>query len=107
MSDRALKVLTTVLLLVGLCLMLGWPAMLHNLPQGGHLSLLARKQILVRYTLYFSLLVIDFFATMVCAWVLVRRARAQAIEDSKENLRLLIEGTLHDHKNKQNPSGQP
>lgn len=98
MSDRALKTLTTVLLLFGLLLMISWPAMVSHMPDHG--SIRVRERLLLRYTLYFTLLVVDFFATMVCAWILVRRARQQALEDSRENLRLLIEGTLHDYKEK-------
>ena len=101
MNDRALKTLTTILLIFGLLLMRYWPAMIGHVPD--HASMLERKRLLLRYTIYFTLLVTDFFATMVCAWVLVRRARIQAIEESRENLRLLIEGTLHDHKGKNHP----
>ena len=98
MSDRSLKVLTTALLIFGLLLMLFWPAMIGHLPT--HATAAARKYLLLRYTLYFTTLVTDFFATMVCAWVLLRRARIQALEESRENLRMLIEGTLNDHKSK-------
>lgn len=104
MSDRSLKVLTTILLIFGLAMMLAWPAMVSHIPE--HAALIQRKRLLLRYTIYFSTLISDFFATMVCAWVLVRRARLQAIEESRENLRLLIEGTLHDHKAK-DPREQP
>jgi hypothetical protein len=96
-------VLMTGLLIFGLALMLLWPQIIGHPPT--HPTLAAKVRFLERYTIYISTLLFTFFATIVCAWVLVRRARALILEDARENMRILMEGTLRDHEKKHESPG--
>jgi len=50
--------------------------------------------------IWFWALIISFFSTTVFAALVVRQTREEYLEESAENLRSLVEGTLEDHRKK-------
>jgi hypothetical protein len=94
-----LKVLTTALVVCGFAMVLAIPFMLGQKPEGGDQLELARFG--ARVLLFFGLTCIVWIAAAVCAIVLARRARTEFLQDQGENIKSLIEGTLHDHGRKQ------
>lgn len=85
-------------------LLLGWP-FLVGLPAKG-----ATKPVLRRYAvqseIWFAALMISFLGTTVAAALVVKQSRDEYLQDSSNNLRKLIEGTLEDHRKKsESPDG--
>lgn len=91
-----LKTVTSALMGTGFCLLVGWPWIVGARPQGRA----ELREYVIRAGVYFASLLVIFFATVVCAWLVVRQQREEFRRQSRENLRELIEGTLKDHENK-------
>lgn len=60
----------------------------------------ALKEFALRSATYFCILILVFFAAIVCAWLSLRQTRDEFREQARENLQSLIEGTLQDHGKK-------
>lgn len=94
-----LRIVTTVLFVVGLVMLMAWPLVWRGRPAPD-----APRQELaefsLRFLVYFALTALVFLATAVCALLVVRRAREEYAEQAGKNLRGLIEGTLRDHGRK-------
>jgi len=52
----------------------------------------------VIYSLFFTVLLISLFVTMVLAWIWAQRQKEEYREQARRNLESLIEGTLRDHE---------
>ena len=91
-----LKILTTTLLVTGFLLMLLWPvAVGQRPPEDAERVVQARwgQQVLI----YFGVTASVWLSTAMSALLLARQSRREFLEQEKENLKSLIEGTLHDH----------
>lgn len=94
-----LRIATATLFLLGLTLLVAWPWVVGPKP-GLNEPLRERKEYVVRLGIYFLVSIITFFSAALCAYFLSRRTRSQLRDEAKENLKELIEGTLHDHQKK-------
>ncbi|HXH61712.1 MAG TPA: hypothetical protein VNI20_10190 [Fimbriimonadaceae bacterium] len=94
-----LKVLTTALVLLGLGLLLGLPFMIGAKPQGADKIELAHYG--ARLVTYFAATAFSWVGAALCASLLVRRAKREYLDDQRELMQGLIEGTLRDHERKQ------
>lgn len=86
-------------------LLLGWPAFVGMPPKGA-----ARPQLrayALKAELYFCGLLASFLATTVFAALVVRQTRQEVREEAAYNMKLLIEGTLHDHRKKSESNDEP
>ncbi|MFN8219287.1 MAG: hypothetical protein U0S12_04035 [Fimbriimonadales bacterium] len=92
-----LKVATTISFLVGMAMLVAWPWLVGSKPEGDRKAVL---QYLLRASEYFIALLVVFFVTATLAWLTARRQREEYQEQSLENLKELIEGTLEDHGKK-------
>jgi hypothetical protein len=81
--------------------MILWPVLLGLPPKHPTRQELARYAL--RAEIYVPLILVSLFATAVSSAFLMRAARLQFIEESSENLRQLVEGTLQDHRKKSEP----
>ena len=97
MSERALKFLTTTFVILGIVLMLAWPKFFGHVAIAAHPTAGFKRDVLVKSALFISALFIDFFLAIVSAWLLIRKVRLIALEESRENLKMLMEGVLRDH----------
>lgn len=95
-----LKVATTVTFVVGLVMLGAWPWVMQGRPAPRTREF---AEYLLRTSLYFILLLLIFFATVVLAWLTARRAREEYQTQKLENLKELIEATLEDHGRKPEP----
>lgn len=106
-----LKAALTGLVVFGFLLLALWPWLLGNPPVRPNPSLTHLKpaqierqfrdqqvRYVTRSAFYISTLLITFFGSTVCAWLLVRQARNEFLNRSADNLQHLIEGTLKDHE---------
>lgn len=94
-----LKLVTTILLVLGLAMLMAWPLLWGGRP-GPDAPKKELAEFSLRFLLYFAATALVFLATAVCALLLVRRAREEYAEQAGKNLRGLIEGTLRDHGRK-------
>lgn len=99
MSERALKIATTVFLVVGICMMLAWPIVLKR--PGPNLSTGEKQMFAVRYLAYVFGLLVDFILTSIGAYLVLRRTRERYAVEAEQNLRRMIEGTIEDHRKSQ------
>ena len=94
---RGLKIATTTGLLLGLCMLIGWPLIVGPKPAIG-----VDRKVLAQYGVklltYFGLTALVFVAVAFMAWLLVRQTRKMYVEDAKKNIRGLVEGSLKDHE---------
>jgi hypothetical protein len=97
-SDRALKVITTSLLVGGILLMFLWPVLLQS--PGAAATNLAKQRFLIKYMLYMAGLIAIFISTAVCAWVLLKRSTRALDEKRDENFRRMVEGAVEDQRNR-------
>lgn len=93
------KTVTTALLVFGIALLVGWPWIVGPKPPVNAPDA-ERLRYLLRYGLYFTVLLLTFFSTAVGAMLAARATRRQLREEAMENLHELIEGTLEDHGRK-------
>jgi hypothetical protein len=74
------------------------PAGVRSLAVGeAHSTSAMKRDTYVRMLVYISTLFVDFILAVTSAWLLVRRIRQRAIDEHRENLKMLVEGTLRDH----------
>jgi MFS superfamily sulfate permease-like transporter len=91
-----LRVATTAFFILGLVLLLAWPWIVGARPSA-EASKPEQVAYAVRFVTYISGLLLVFFTTSICAWLLARKRRMEFQKESLDNLKDLIEGTLHDH----------
>ena len=94
-----LKVLTTTLLIAGILLMLAWPIAVGARPKPEA----PRKVVALwgqRVIIYFGVTSSVWLSTAMSAFLLARQSKRDLIEQERENLKSLIEGTLRDHDRK-------
>jgi hypothetical protein len=96
-----LKILTGLFFSIGLLLMLGWPFIVGPAPDVQVEGQAAMRAYARAAVFYFGAMLISFFATVVCAWLLLRQMRKDYHDESLHNLRGLIEETLKDHGRKE------
>ncbi len=96
-----LKILTTGSLLLGVALLFAWPFLIGPRPPktAPKLELAHYAE---KYLIFFGITAIVFVMTAFFAWLLARQMRVQYLEQTKENLESLVEGTLQDHAAKRN-----
>ena len=98
-----LKTLTSTLVAFGFLMIAGWYWVLGPAPK-------SRPQF-VRYgeraTIYTSVLIVDLIGAGIGSVLIMRQARMQYREAAMDNLKMLIEGTLRDHKSQEQPPEQP
>ncbi|MFY9235513.1 MAG: hypothetical protein WAO58_13760 [Fimbriimonadaceae bacterium] len=94
-----LKIATTALFIAGVVLLIAWPWFVGEQPPAGA-SQRARAEYVLRMGLYFIATLLTFFTAAVCAFFVARRTRKELREEAMNNVKELIEGTLHDHKKK-------
>ena len=92
------KVVTTALVLLGLAMVAALPFVLRERPADGDQAALARYGAWL--LTYFGATCLIWLSAALCAVLVMRNARKQLAEDQKENLRDMIERTLHDHERK-------
>lgn len=95
-----LKIATTISLICGIALLVAWPFVVGERPGD-----VATKKELARYGIrlltYFGVTTFVFLMTALLAVLLVRQTRREFVEDVKENVDDLVQGTLSDHAKKQ------
>ncbi len=89
-----LKVLTTVFVLCGLALLLGWPWLVGARPEG----VSALRAYSLRFAIYATGTLLSFLLAAVSASFLAKQQREEYRELLLENMRRLVEGNLEDHK---------
>lgn len=89
-----LKVATTATFFVGLVMLGAWPWMMAGKPPPRTREM---AQYLLKTSIYFIVLLVIFFATVVLAWLTVRKTREEYQAQKLDNLKELIEATLEDH----------
>jgi len=95
-----LKFWTTAMLIFGFAMLFGYPFLLTRRPAEGA-SREARAQFAVLLTGYMGVLLLVFFVLVVLAWRIMVFQREKYREETLQNLRDLVEGTLNDHQQKQ------
>jgi hypothetical protein len=93
-----LKVICCTLAAFTAVMMLGWPQFVGLPPK--HAPKPVLKAYAVRLTVSAGVLLISFFGTAVTAALVMRQTREEYLRESAENLKMLIEGTLQDHRKK-------
>ena len=93
------KVVTTALVLLGLAMVAALPFVLRERPTDGDQAALAKYGAWL--LTYFGATCLIWLSAALGAVLVMRNARRQLVEEQKENLRGMIEGTLHDHERKQ------
>lgn len=91
-----LKILTSTFLVAGVLLMLAWPFAVGARPPvdaTSALKVMWGKKALV----YFLLTASTWLMTAMSAFLLARQSRKEFLEQERDNLKALIEGTLRDH----------
>lgn len=94
-----MRTATAGFFLFGLFMMLGWPLFMGQRPaEGASTEELARFG--VRGLVYFGVTASAFLIAAILAIRLARQMRQRYMEDAKENLKELVEGSLRDHERK-------
>lgn len=91
-----LKVVTSAFLVFGVVLLVAWPWIVGVRPAQTAPEP-ERLRYLVRYSLYFLALIVTFFAAALGGFLIARRQREEFREETLDQLKELIEGTLEDH----------
>ncbi len=98
-----LKVITTILFILGILGVAALPFLLARVPGPG-----AGQQVRVNYSIgvfvFFGVLSVIWVAVAALALLIIRRERMAFAEEKKDNLNQLIEGTLKDHGRQQSGS---
>ena len=93
------KVVTTALVLIGLAMLVGLPFLLGARPDDGNKEELARYG--TRLLTYFGVTCLVWLSAAFSAVFVMRSIKKQLVDEQKENLKGMIEGTLRDHERKQ------
>lgn len=99
-----LKFWTSAMLIFGMMMLFALPFLLARRPASDAPRQL-RAQFALWITSYTVLLLIVFFVLIVLAWRVMVHQREQFKQASLDNLKDLVEGTLHDHQRKQDHDG--
>ena len=91
-----LKVLTTTLVVCGLLLMLLWPVAVGPRPQEDA-SKIEQARWGQQVLIYFGTTASIWLSTAMSALLVMRQSRREFLEQERQNLKSLIEGTLNDH----------
>jgi hypothetical protein len=86
---RRLKILTTVFLVLGLCILLSYPFTVGAAPADGS-SKTEVKSYLIRLTTYFGASTFAMLAAAFCATLIVKRAKVEFAEKKLSNLEELL-----------------
>lgn len=86
---RRLKVLTSLFLILGVCILLSYPFTVGAAPADGSPKADV-KAYLVRLTTYFGASTFAMLAAAFCATLIVRRAKAEFAEKKLNNLEELL-----------------
>ncbi len=99
---QRLKFWTTTFLIFGTLLLLGLPFLMVAKPraEAPHRD---RLVYLATFTGYVILLLVVFFALAVLAYRIMVKQRESFREATIQNMKDLVEGTLHDHDQKSGP----
>lgn len=92
-----LKIVTTAFLILGLCLLVGWPIIVGR-PVAKDAPLKSRQLYAAKFGLYFIGVVGCFAVTSVLAMMVVRRQKDQFRKEAHGNLQMLIDQSLEDHR---------
>ena len=92
------KIVTTALVLIGLALLAGLPFALRERPVDGDQETLARYGAWL--LTYFGATCLVWLCAAFSAVFVMRAVKRQLVDDQKENLDGMIEGTLRDHGRK-------
>lgn len=91
-----LKIVTTALVIFGVLLLLCWPLVLGARPPAD-----SSRQVLAQWgarsLTYFLVTSMVFLSAAFGAVLIMRRNRLKYLAEVRENVRELIEGSLHDH----------
>jgi hypothetical protein len=93
-----LKIFTTAFLFFGVILLLAWPWVLGEGPPQGPEHQQELKAYAGRVLAYMTTILLSFLATLICAYVLIKRQQAEFRRLAQENLQGLLEATLKDHE---------
>ena len=86
---RRLKVLTSLFLILGICILLSYPFTVGMAPPSGSPKPEV-KAYLIRLTTYFGASTFAMLAAAFCATLIVRRAKAEFAENKLNNLEELL-----------------
>ena len=100
---RRLKFLTTTFVIFGLFLLFSFPLVFAMRPEMTA-PWRERRIFALGLTGLFVLIIVVLALVMICAWKLWRIQTAELADKQMENLKELIEGTLHDHAEKKDES---
>ncbi len=86
-------------------LLLGWPVLVGLPPKHAPASLI--KQYALHTGIWLAALLLSFLTFTVLVAFVVRQMRQEYLEESADNLKALIEGTLEDHRKKSGAESEP
>ncbi len=93
-----LKVLTSAFVICGLVMVFAMPYVLGQKPPDAEKLELANYG--ARVLLYFGLTCFVWIGAAACSVILLRRTRLEFLEEQGDNIKSLVEATLHDHERK-------
>ncbi len=93
------KVVTTALVLIGLAMIAGLLFILGERPADGDKEELAKYG--TRLLTYFGVTCLVWLSAAFSAVFVMRDVRRRLVDDQKENLKGMIEGTQRDHERKE------
>ncbi len=99
LTSTQIKIFTSVMMLVCLLLLVGWPVLLGERP-GARATLAANKEYAVRFVSYLSFMVFALVLAGVGAIGVLRTTTAEYKAQQMENMRELIEASMADHEKK-------
>lgn len=100
-----LKAFTTFLFVSGVVLLFAYPWVVGAAPAPGEVD--ALRAYSIRLGIYIIALLTLFFSTTVLAFVVARKTREAFRDEAMRNMKSLVEGTLEDHRRRQNPGQDP
>lgn len=92
-----LKVITTACLLMSLLLAILWPRMLNSRPPKGAPRTDIRR-FAKQFLIYNTVVIVSLGGASIGAILIMRQAREEYRKLAKDNMKLMVEGTLHDHR---------
>ena len=86
-------------------LLIGWPVFIGMPPKNAPKPVL--RSYVAKTEIYFVGMIASFLATTIFAALVVRQTRNEVRDEAAQNMKLLIEGTLQDHRKKSEPTEEP
>ncbi|MEQ1821451.1 MAG: hypothetical protein ABL949_02980 [Fimbriimonadaceae bacterium] len=96
---QRLKTITNALMIFGVILMFGIPFVWIRKPVGTA-PIHDRRVFAVTLTIYMMVMFLVLAAVILCAYLVLRKQREEFQQQSLDNLKELVEGTLSDHAKK-------